>query len=74
MTEQRSARRSEPTVVGAATLVGRPDDPEAPDAVGWMTDAARAALTEATGAEGSAVTLADHVRWVGVAEGTWRCS
>ena len=64
-----------PTIVGVATAVGRPGDHEAPDAVGWMERALVGALDDAAGPGGSArVELAAEVGWVGVAEGTWRCS
>ena len=62
--------RLDPVIVGVATLTGRPGDPDAPDAVGWMTKAAGAALADAS--ESAALSAA--VGWVGVAEGTWRCS
>ena len=62
--------RLDPVIVGVATLTGRPGDPHAPDAVGWMTKAAGAALADASGS----AALSAAAGWVGVAEGTRRCS
>lgn len=70
MAVRPAGRSSDPLIVGVASLVGRPNDPTSPDAVGWMTEAAAAALAEVSGSAGGSA----EVGWVGVAEGTWRCS
>ena len=63
-------------IVGVATQVGRPGDADAPDAVGWMERAVAAALEDAVGPEASSAggELAAEVGWIGLPEGTWRCS
>ncbi|MEZ5380940.1 MAG: hypothetical protein R2754_03990 [Microthrixaceae bacterium] len=68
---------SEPVIVGVGSLVGRPNDAAAPDAVGWMTEALRVALSDAAMASPGAPTesaIAAEVGWIGIPEGTWRCS
>lgn len=64
-----------PIIAGVATTTGRPDDPEAPDAVGWMERAVAAALEDALGSGASSAIgeLAAEVGWIGLPEGTWRC-